>query len=380
MNIGRKKLLVAGSVLLTVVVVAIVIFVLLPVSPLAEYPWQETAPEAEAEEISVETVAENLSAPWSLGFIDEDSLVFTERPGRVRMIDNGELLDAPLLELPGAPAEGGTLGLAVDPNFDTTRYIYLYYTTAADNRVSRFRLADNELIEEEVLLSGIPSSSIHNGGRIAFGPDGHLYAGTGDAGNPSLAQNKNSPAGKILRLTHNGSVPIDNPFPGSYAYSLGHRNVQGLDWDSSGNLYATEHGPQAHDEVNLIEAGANYGWPIHTGEIDLTRTKPGVTNYRNPVLESGSSTWAPSGAAFYKNKLLPEPWRDTFIFAGLRSESLWRLEPDTENFERVFEHEYGRLRDVAAGPDGSLYLLTSNRDSRGTPEENDDRILRITVR
>jgi aldose sugar dehydrogenase len=330
-----------------------------------------------AENIRVETVADNLVAPWAIDFADNGDVFFTERPGRVRLIQNGNLLSTPLLELPDAPAEGGTLGLALDPNFSQNNHVFVYYTTAEQtNRISRYTFVDQQLNSEQVILDNIPGDRFHNGGRIAFGPDGALYAGTGDASEPALSQDPGSLAGKILRLNPDGTVPNDNPFEGSYVYSLGHRNVQGLAWNEAGELYATEHGQSAQDEINKIEPGANYGWPDIQGNIE-NEADAGIENYRNPALQSGTTTWAPSGATFYTDNALPDEWRGKFIFAGLRGQALWRFDTSTNNIEKVFGDEYGRLRDVKQAPDGSLYFITSNRDGRGSPAANDDRILRI---
>ena len=218
-----------------------------------------------------------------------------------------------------------------------------------------------------------------NGGRIQFGPDGKLYITTGDAGNPDLSQDLNSLGGKILRINSDGTIPDDNPWKNSPVYSLGHRNPQGLDWDESGKLVATEHGPSglrgiAHDEINLIIPGKNYGWPDVIGD----ETKEG---FQNPLLHSGDDTWAPSGAEFYEGDKIPQ-WTGKYFVATLRGNHLHLIDLDLDNtkvlsHEKLFENDFGRLRDVATGPDGFLYLLTSNNDGRGLPQHNDDRILRI---
>jgi aldose sugar dehydrogenase len=345
--------------------------------------WNNSANNSEssvtADDITVEVVADNLTAPWSIDFAENGDIFFTERPGRVRLITDGQLTEDVLLELPDAPSEGGTLGIALDPEFTDNNYVYLYYTASRDqNRISRYTYEDRRLTEETILIDSIPADPIHNGGRLAFGPDNKLYAGTGDAGDTALPQDRDSLAGKILRINPDGSIPEDNPFEDSYVFSLGHRNVQGLDWNEDGELYATEHGPNARDEVNKIEAGANYGWPELVGTEEFNpEERPGIANYRNPAIDSGSNTWAPSGATFYTGDTLPEDWHGKFIFAGLRSQALWRYDTETGNLDNVFNGEYGRLRDVQQAPDGTLYILTSNQDGRGSPAANDDRILRI---
>jgi glucose/arabinose dehydrogenase len=315
-------------------------------------------------------VAKKLEIPWALDFLPDGGIIFTERPGRVRLIDPREgLLPEPLLTIAEVAhrGEGGLLGIAVHPDFGENPFIYVYYTYQQDgslaNRVVRFRKQDNKLLEEKIIIDNIPGAYLHNGGRIKFGPDGRLYITTGDALNPDLAQDKNSLAGKILRLNDDGTIPEDNPFPDSPVYSVGHRNPQGLTWDEQGRLWATEHGARATDEINLIEPGKNYGWPVIRGE----ETAAGL---ESPVIQSGEETWAPSGAAFFQGSL---------FFAGLRGQSLYqlRIEDRAVTLRRHLTETFGRLRDVSAGPDGFLYLLTSNRDGRGAPIAEDDRIIKI---
>ncbi len=342
-----------------------------------------------AVDFQVETVAEGLDTPWDLAFAPDGRIFFTERPGRLRVIEGGRLRPEPVATIPEVVerGEGGLLGLALDPDFAGNGHLYLYHTYSGSdgglrNRVVRYTLADRAgargLTEPRVILDDIPAAAIHNGGRIAFGPDGKLYVTTGDAAAPALAQDRDSLAGKILRLNPDGSVPDDNPFPGSPVYSYGHRNPQGLAWQpGTGQLYATEHGPSAHDEVNRIEAGANYGWPAMRGY------EGGREGFTAPVIASGpDTTWAPSGATFVGADTFPR-WRGDLLFAGLRSTTLWRLDlrPDgVGQLEPLLDDEYGRLRAVAEGPDGSLYVLTSSRDGRGNPSPGDDRVLRLRPR
>jgi glucose/arabinose dehydrogenase len=300
---------------------------------------------------------------------------------------NGQLRTRPALTLPvAAVGEGGLLGLALHPDFSRTGWVYLYYTYQTDqlwNRVVRYRLADDQLVEPQVILDRIPGANIHDGGRIAFGPDGKLYVTTGDARDPEAAQDLASLAGKILRLEPDGSLPPDNPFPGSPVWTYCHRNPQGLAWTNDGRLYATEHGPTgdlglaAHDEVNLIEQGKNYGWPFVVADL-VRRPLPDAVP---PVAQSGQTTWAPSGATFVRAGSIPQ-WQGNLLFAGLRSQALWRLvlTPDGRSavqLEALYQGEFGRLRTVVEGPDGAIYLLTSNRDGRGNPRAEDDRLVRI---
>jgi len=228
---------------------------------------------------------------------------------------------------------------------------------------------------DRVLLDGARGASIHDGGRLGFGPDGKLYWTVGDASDPNLAQDPTALNGKILRLNADGSIPGDNPFPGSPVYSYGHRNPEGLAWQPGSNrLYATEHGPSAHDEVNLIEPGRNYGWPLVTGSEAHEATAPSV-------IESGTDTWAPAGATFATQG----PWMGALLFAGLRGQALFRLTIDPNDpshalsLDQELQGQYGRLRAVAQAPDGTFYILTNNRDGRGSPAPEDDRVLRLTV-
>ncbi len=364
-------------------VLTFVILGAFPPSPGCVKP-ESTSPE----DVRVDVVARGLQIPWAIEFAPDGRIFLTERPGRIRVIRDGELQSEPWAQIPVAhEGEGGLLGLALDPNFAENGFVYVYYTyregTRLWNRVAR--LTDREGRGEDlvVILDRIPGSTIHNGGRIRFGPDGKLYVTTGDANVPASAQDLASLAGKILRLNPDGSIPTDNPFPNSPVWSYGHRNPQGLAWHPvTGALFSTEHGPSGlppnccHDEVNVIEPGQNYGWPSVFG----IRGDP---RFVDPILESGLDTWAPSGAAFYSGDRLPESWRGRFFFAALRGQHLGRVTVHSsdlrsvERFEKLFVGEFGRLRDVVQGPDGFLYVTTSNRDGRGIPRSGDDRLLRI---
>ncbi|MEE2039710.1 PQQ-dependent sugar dehydrogenase [Nocardiopsis sp. CT-R113] len=332
----------------------------------------ESAPPAGASDLGQpEDVATDLEVPWGIAFLPDGSALVAERDSAdvVRVEDDGTVGDAGTVPEVSPSGEGGLLGLAVDPGFPEEPYVYAYYTTDSDNRISRLEYDPDGggLGEPEVILDGIPSASTHNGGRIGFGPDGLLYAGTGDAGNPEDSQDTDSLGGKILRLTTGGDPAPDNPF-GNFVYSYGHRNVQGLAWDADGSLYATEFGQNRLDEVNLVEPGGNYGWP----EVEGTG---GGDEYVDPLVTWTTAEASPSGAAVAGGSL----W-----VAGLRGERLWEvpLTGDGGVGEPVahLEGEYGRLRTVVATPDGDgLWLGTSNRDGRGEPGDGDDRILRLPL-
>jgi glucose/arabinose dehydrogenase len=338
----------------------------------------------------VETVATGLVAPWAIDFAPDGRAFISERPGRVRVLREGRLEPEPWITLDVVEAgESGLMGLAVDPQFSENGFIYVAYTYRGPGRGFLNRLvrlkedpATGGGVEDAILLDGIVGNTIHDGGRVKFGPDGKLYWTMGEAGMEDLAQDLSSLNGKILRLNPDGTVPSDNPFPGSPVFSYGHRNPQGLAWQpGTGRLFATEHGPSGlqlccRDEVNAIEAGMNYGWPLVSGDERRAGTI-------SPVLQSGATnTWAPGGATFVS----AGPWQGSLVFTGLRGEALYRLalspgDPATVlDFQPFFGGRFGRLRDVVEGPDGALYVLTSNRDGRGRPSAADDRVLRITVR
>jgi glucose/arabinose dehydrogenase len=328
----------------------------------------------------VEVVASALQVPWSLAFAADGRLFVTERGGRVRILNltaGGSELALTLDDV-FAQGEAGALGLALDPEFASNRFVYVYYTARAGsggavNRVVRYREAGSRLGEAAVLLDGIPASTIHDGGRLRFGPDGFLYITTGDAATTSLAQDPASLAGKILRLARDGTVPRDNPFA-SPLFSYGHRNPQGLDWHPvSGALWASEHGNTGNDEINAIEAGGNYGWPT----IEAAQTMVGM---HTPAVFF-SPAIAPSGESFYRGSRFPAFVNNLFV-ATLRGTHLLRLRVDAGTArvlsqERLLVDRYGRIRDVVTGPDGLLYFCTNNRDGRGTPAAADDRIARL---
>ena len=322
--------------------------------------------------VEVSTLATDLRVPWSFAFLPDGDALVTERDsGRLlRVSPSGEVREVQTLPEGGA-GEGGLLGVAVSPEYERDRYVYAYTTTETDNRVVRFRIGE----DPEPVLTGIPANSYHNGGRIEFGPDGMLYATTGDAGDTANSQDRGSLGGKILRISPDGSVPEDNPFPNSPVYSFGHRNVQGLAWDAEGQLFASEFGQNTWDEANRIEAGENYGWPEVEGEGGEDQ------GFVDPITVWPTSEASPSGAEILVDGAIPQ-WEGDLFVTALRGESLWRLELDDRGTvtgrERLLEGEVGRVRDVVQAPDGSLWVSTSNHDSYGNPvSEDDDRILRL---
>jgi glucose/arabinose dehydrogenase len=328
----------------------------------------------------IEIVADNLIIPWAIAISSDGRIYVTERPGTLRVIDNGTLISEPLINLSDpfiSRGEGGLMGIALDPNFSLNRYLYVMHTyhegSTTYNRVVRLLEESNKATVDYVLIDRIPGGTIHNGGRIKFGPDRKLYITTGDAGKPYLAQDLNSTAGKILRLYPDGSIPEDNPFPGSPIYSFGHRNPQGIAWDSRGVLYASEHGQTAQDEINLILPGRNYGWPLIQGDAEMAEMF-----LRRPLIHSNDITWAPSGITFVGQG----PWRGRLLASTLRGESLLSFILNStgtrvENVDSWLSREYGRLREAVQAEDGSIYLTTSNRDGRGSYRQGDDKVLRL---
>ncbi|MBI4210804.1 MAG: PQQ-dependent sugar dehydrogenase [Candidatus Diapherotrites archaeon] len=358
---------------------ALAIFILVAVSG-CSIPFEPDSPKSEDSPqnhgIVVERIAENLEIPWAIGFLPDGRMIFTERPGRVKVLENGSAH-----EIKGVVhlGESGLQGIAVDPEFAENGYIYLYYTytenSALLNRISRFALKNDSLENETTLLEGIPGNVYHDGGRLGFGPDGKLYASTGDSGNPESSQDKNSLAGKMLRLNKDGSMPGDNPF-GNYVYSYGHRNPQGFDWHpQSGTLVSTEHGPSKNDEVNIIEKGANYGWPEKLcGEANTEK------GFSEAIVCFGEWTMAPSGAAFYSGG--KQQLKNAFVYAGLRGEQIRAayIEGGKLVKDEKLLDGYGRIRDIQEGPDGRLYFATNNTDGRGNPKKGDDGIYAITAK
>lgn len=312
-------------------------------------------------------LAEQLRVPWSIDFA-EDSFYISEREGTIVQVEDGKITRQPVNTAKAVKAvgEGGLLGMVLTPNFSATGQAYAYHTYdnngETNNRVILIQRKREGWEEVKSFIEGIPGSNVHNGGRMAIGPDQHLYITTGDAGNGELAQAESSLGGKILRMKLDGTVPEDNPASGSYVYSTGHRNAQGLAWNDAGQLYNSEHGPSGtpggHDEINHIEAGNDYGWPGIIGD----QAGKGLTR---PAYHTGERTIAPSGIAFDENGHL--------LIAGLRGEALYRLDVENQSMVEVLAGE-GRIRDVKI-LEGKVYIITNNTDGRGKPSEKDDRLL-----
>ncbi|MYS11389.1 PQQ-dependent sugar dehydrogenase [Streptomyces sp. SID6041] len=314
------------------------------------------------------TLTEGLRSPWGLAELPDGDLLVSSRDERtITRVDGRTGAKTSLGEVPGVvpDGEGGLLGLAVRDD-----WVYAYLTAASDNRIVRMRYGGGDgdrLGAPEPVLTGIPKGAVHNGGRIAFGPDRMLYAGTGETGRTGLAQDRESLGGKILRMTPEGEPAPGNPVPGSVVYSYGHRNVQGIAWDDAGRLWAAEFGQNTWDELNLVEPGKNYGWPEAEGQA-------GKAGFVDPVAQWPTLEASPSGIAYARGAI----W-----MAGLRGQRLWRI--PLSGAERAGEpqafltEEYGRLRTVLAGGGGRLWLVTNETDGRGTPGPGDDRILRLEV-
>ena len=345
-------------------------------------------PETDRSGWRLETVASNLEVPWGIVFDPDGNLIFTERPGRVRIIENGKLRAEPLLTLGDvmARSEAGLMGICLHPDYAKNRLLYLAYAYRDGDefvKVVRYRNDGRKLRPDKTIIDRIPAAMNHAGTRIAFGPDGKLYITTGDATDWHRAQKLESINGKTLRLNDDGSIPLDNPFIGQQRarpeiWSYGHRNAQGLDWQpGTGQMFQTEHGPSnfeglggGADELNAVNAGKNYGWP----EIHGPETHEGMVS---PIVQYTPAA-APGSGRFYKGSALKD-FTGSFFFGALRGTALVRVVLDGTKVvkqERVIS-DMGRIRAVAEGPDGALYFSTSNRDGRGNPAAEDDRIMRI---
>lgn len=311
------------------------------------------------------SVARHLAVPWGVAFLPDGSALVTERDsGRVLQVRGNRVRTVGRVDEALSGGEAGLLGVAVSPSYRRDHRVFFYASTDVDNRVLRATYADRRLGTPQPILTGIPRGSIHDGGRMVFGPDGMLYVSTGESGRPELAQDKSSLGGKILRITEDGKPAPGNPFGNSPVWTLGHRNVQGLAFDDHGNLWASEFGQDTWDELNLIVKGHNYGWPRVEG-------KGGGPTYTDPQLQWRTDDASPSGLAFLDGRL----W-----LGALRGERLWRVDVDDRHAhdpKAFFIGRYGRMRTVVATPGGRLWVTTSNRDGRGQPAAQDDRILRV---
>ncbi len=337
----------------------------------------------------VETVIPNLEVVWSIVWTPDGRMLFTERPGRVRVYEGGKLRPEPLFVVPDVEPRGesGLMSIALHPQFASNHLLYLSYAYNGGNgqrvRVARYRETSSGFTDRKVIVEDIPATYLHAGCRLRFGPDGKLYITTGDATDRELAQQLNSLAGKTLRLNDDGTVPSDNPFmwrsdarPEIWTY--GNRNSQGIDFQPGTNLlWETEHGPSGFDgpgggdEVNILERGKNYGWPV----IHHRATQAGM---ESPILEY-TPACAPASGTFYRGSMFPQ-FKGNFFFGCLRGERIIRVVTSGRQAvsqENLLEGKYGRIRDVAEGPDGFIYFSTSNRDGRGSPAKDDDRILRL---
>lgn len=329
----------------------------------------------------VETVLEGLDVPWDMDIAVDGRLFFTERSGAVRVMDQGKLMPDTVYTLSDdffSKGEGGLLGLVLDPKFATNHYIYVYHTYEEkgkiNNRVLRLVEKDNTAKLDSVLISNLPGGQNHNGGRIKIGPDGNLYIAAGDRYEPTLAQDPASLGGKILRIALDGRIPADNPVPGSPVYSMGHRNPQGFAWHPvTGKLFSSEHGQSAYDEINIIEPGMNYGWPMIEGD-EAFAERPELLG---PLIHSNNKTWAPSGMTF----ITQGPWKGQLLVANLRGNQILKLTLGADytsvvEVESLFT-ELGRIRNVYEATDGSVYIMTNNRDERGNPQNGDDKLIRL---
>jgi aldose sugar dehydrogenase len=347
----------------------------------------QTSPQS-GTRFKIEKFVGGLEVPWSIVWAPDGRMIVVERPGRVRVVENGTLRPQPLYVVTDVEetGESGLMSVALHPQFSSNRLLYLSYAYTSGNgisvRVVRLREAPEGLVDRKVIIENIPAAQYHAGCRLRFGSDGKLYVTTGDATRRDLAQKLDSLAGKTLRLNDDGTVPQDNPYVGQQnarpeIWSIGHRNAQGLDFQPGSNLmFQTEHGPsrfdgpEGGDEANIVEKGKNYGWPV----IHHTQSRPGM---ESPLLEY-TPACAPASGAFYRGSVLAN-FKGNFFFGCLRGERLQRVVLDGRRVvsQEELAKDYGRIRDVAEGPDGFLYFSTSNRDGRGRPTQDDDRIMRL---
>ncbi len=332
-----------------------------------------------ATSVKIEVLVKNLQLPWGMAYLPNGDFIFTERPGKINLLktDSSSYYTVMFRQVIGG-TEGGLMGIAIDPDFNTSHYIFIYETTDS-NRVVRLKMENDLLTQDKIILRGILRAANHDGGVIKFGPDGYLYVGTGDATLPNLAQDKNSMNGKILRIDKDGNAAPGNPY-NNKVWSRGHRNVQGFSWTSNGKMLATEHGPSGefgwccHDEINLIEPGKNYGWPLALGGTETDSLTP-------PLAQSGFDTWAPSGCFFVKEG----KWQNSLLVCALKGQRIVRFslnasESQITNVADTLQGQFNRLRNIIQAPDGALIFCTSNIGTINPPLAGDDKIYRLYIK
>lgn len=373
----RKSLLGIAGVIIIIIAISVATVLSTPSDTTVPIPEPATTDNANQTNKGIRTIAQNLDVPWAIDIAVDNRIFFTEKPGRLGMIHaNGTLASEPVVNIHTEDiGEAGLMGLALHPNFTQNHLMYVYHTYAKNgglyNKVLMLTEKNNKIVNSKIIIDGIPASDSNNGGRIKFGPDGKLYVSTGDSETPELAQNTKSLAGKLLRLNDDGTIPDDNPIPESPVYSYGHRDIQGFAWHPiTKKLYASEHGPAGNDEVNIIEPGSNYGWPI---EVCNHSTSSAPIRFEtpeycfNPEIAPSGLTIAASNKLGYQNDIL---------FTTLRGSHLHHIDLETRIQDNVLVG-YGRLSDIVEAHDGSLYVLTTNRNAIGIGNANDDHILQI---
>ena len=373
----RKSLLGIPGVIIIIIAISVATVLSTPSDTTVPIPEPAITDNANQTNKGLRTIAQNLDVPWAIDIAVDNRIFFTEKPGRLGMIHaNGTLASEPVVNIHTEDlGEAGLMGIALHPNFTQNHLMYVYHTYAKNgglyNKVLMLTEKNNKIVNSKIILDGIPASDSNNGGRIKFGPDGKLYVSTGDSETPELAQNTKSLAGKMLRLNDDGTIPDDNPIPESPVYSYGHRDIQGFAWHPiTKKLYASEHGPAGNDEVNIIEPGSNYGWPI---EVCNHSTSSAPIRFEtpeycfNPEIAPSGLTIAASNKLGYQNDIL---------FTTLRGSHLHHIDLETRIQNNVLVG-YGRLSDIVEAHDGSLYVLTTNRNAIGIGNANDDHILQI---
>ncbi len=356
-------------IILLIILIVIGFIGFLYYSPFSKDLPKEKMSETVASENDIEIYAENLEVPWEVAFLPNKDMVVTLRKGEVLVFRNKEIVNRFNFPSVNAQGEGGLLGIAVHPKFEENNFIYFYYTQKIENTykntIARYKYQNQMFSYDKNILEDIRGNIFHNAGKIEFGPDGFLYVSAGDALDEPSAQDKNQISGKILRIDDNGNVPADNPF-GNTIYSYGHRNPQGLTWDSEGNLWSTEHGQSGiasgQDELNKIVKGGNYGWPNVRG----SQTGEG---FISPEIQSGNNlVWAPGDNEYFEGNI---------FFTGLRGEGIYKYNLKDKTLTKYLDKQFGRLRALTLGPDGFFYITTSNRDGRGSAKTGDDKIIKI---